>query len=146
MQIHQGGCLCSAIRFRISGTPLFSSICHCTTCRRASAAPTVAWLTVERSRFQMLSGSPHVYRSSQGVARRFCRSCGSQLTYETTAHPDTIDITTLSLDSPNAFAPTVEVWLEHRISWQPASQNLTPYPQGVDLRTYAGSAMTEARR
>jgi hypothetical protein len=132
MQIHQGGCLCSAIRFRISGTPLISSICHCATCRRASAAPTVAWLTVERSRFQFLSGSPQVYRSSHGVVRRFCRSCGSQLTYENTAHSDTIDITTLSLDNPKDFAPTMEVWLEHRISWQAASQSLTQYPRGVD--------------
>jgi hypothetical protein len=138
MQIHQGGCLCSAIRFRISGTPLFSSLCHCATCRRASAAPTVAWLTVERAHFQMLSGSPHLYRSSQGVVRRFCRSCGSQLTYENTAHPNTIDITTLSLDNPNAFAPTLEVWLEHRISWQVPSQTLTPFLRGTDHGAYAG--------
>jgi len=139
MQIHQGGCLCSAIRFRISGTPLFSSLCHCATCRRASAAPTVAWLTVERAHFQMLSGSPHLYRSSQGVVRRFCRSCGSQLTYESTAHPNTVDVTTLSLDNPNAFAPTLEVWLEHRISWQVPSQSLTQYPRGTDHGAYAGA-------
>jgi len=139
MQIHQGGCLCSAIRFRVSGTPLFSSLCHCATCRRASAAPTVAWLTVERAQFQMLSGSPHLYRSSQGVVRRFCRSCGSQLTYENTAHPNTIDITTLSLDNPNAFAPTLEVWLEHRISWQVPSQTLTPFLRGTDQAAHAGA-------
>lgn len=146
MQIHQGGCLCSSIRFRISGTPIISTICHCATCRRASAAPTVAWLTVERSRFQILSGSPHVYRSSQGVVRRFCRSCGSQLTYESTTHPDTIDITTLSLDNPNAFAPTLEVWLEHRISWQPASQTLTQFSKGADHGAHAGLAATGAPR
>jgi len=36
-------------------------------------------------------------------------------------HPDTIDITTASLDAPDAYPPTTEVWLEDRLSWQPTS-------------------------
>ena len=139
MQIHEGGCLCSAIRYRISEIPLFSSICHCVTCRRASAAPTVAWLTVTRAHFQILSGSPHVYRSSQGVVRQFCRTCGSQLSYENTMSPNTIDITTISLDNPNAFPPTMEVWLEHRIPWQAPNQTLSQYPRGTDHGAYAAT-------
>lgn len=118
MQINQGGCLCSAIRFRISGEPVFSSICHCATCRRASAAPTVGWLTFDRGQVEMLSGQPRIYRSSQGVVRRFCGTCGSQLSYETAESPTTIDITTASMDNPALFPPTLEVWLEHRVSWQ----------------------------
>jgi hypothetical protein len=135
MQVHQGGCLCSAIRFRISGTPVFSSICHCATCRRASAAPTVAWLTVTRTQLKILSGSPHSYRSSQGVVRQFCRVCGSQISYENTTNPDTIDIATMALDNPNMFPPTMEVWLEHRVSWQPSIHTLSQYPRGADLGT-----------
>jgi hypothetical protein len=131
MQIHEGGCLCSAIRFRISGEPAFSSICHCSTCRRASAAPTVAWLTFDRSQVEILSGTPRIFRSSQGVARQFCGTCGSQLSYESVASPMIIDITTASLDNPNLFAPTMEVWLEHRVSWQPPNQTLTQYPRGT---------------
>jgi len=131
MQIHEGGCLCSAIRFRISGEPVFSSICHCSTCRRASAAPTVAWLTFDRSQVEFLSGTPRTYRSSQGVARHFCGTCGSQLSYESIASPMTIDITTASLDNPNLFPPTMEVWLEHRVSWQTANQTLAQYPRST---------------
>ena len=120
MQINEGGCLCSAIRFRISGEPIFSSICHCATCRRASAAPTVAWLTFDRGQVEILTGHPRIYRSSQGVVRQFCGTCGSQLSYESAATPATIDLTTASLDNPNLFPPTVETWLEHRVSWQAA--------------------------
>lgn len=118
MRIHEGGCLCSAIRFRITGEPLSSSVCHCATCRRANAAATVAWLTFDRSQLEILSGHPRVFRSSQGVVRQFCGTCGSQLLYETSAHPVLIDLTTASLDDPNLFPPTMEVWLEHRVSWQ----------------------------
>jgi len=131
MQINQGGCLCSAIRFRISGEPVFSSICHCATCRRASAAPTVAWLTFDRGQIEILSGNPRTYRSSQGVARQFCGTCGSQLSYETIESPTTIDITTASLDNPNLFPPTMETWVEHRVSWQTADQRRTQYPRST---------------
>jgi hypothetical protein len=132
MQINQGGCLCSAIRFRISGEPVFSSICHCATCRRASAAPTVAWLTFDRGQVEILSGHPRTYRSSQGVVRQFCGTCGSQLSYESVKSPTTIDITAVSLDNPNLFPPTLEVWLDHRLAWETANHTLTQHPRGTD--------------
>jgi hypothetical protein len=132
MPIHRGGCLCSAVRYRISDPPMFSLICHCATCRRASAAPRVAWLTVQREHFEILSGAPQAYRSSQGVTRQFCRVCGTQLTYENTTSPETIDIATVSLDNPSAFPPTMETWLEHKLSWQAASETLDHYSRGID--------------
>jgi hypothetical protein len=131
MQIHQGGCLCSAIRFRVSGEPVFSSICHCATCRRASGAPAVAWLTFDRGQIKFLTGLPRIFRSSQGVVRQFCAACGSQLSYETTTSPTTIDITTVSMDNPDLFPPTLEVWLEHRVSWQTANQTLAQFRRGT---------------
>jgi hypothetical protein len=130
MHIYEGGCLCSAIRFRISGEAIYSSVCHCATCRRASAAPAVAWLTFDRGQIEMLSGQPRIYRSSLGVVRQFCGTCGSQLSYENAATPTTIDITTASMDTPNLFPPTFEVWLEHRVSWQTADQSRAQYPRG----------------
>lgn len=131
MQFIEGGCLCSAIRFRVAGEPIYSSICHCATCRRASAAPTVAWLTFDRGQVEMLSGSPLIYRSSQGVIRRFCGICGTQLSYESMGSPSSIDITTASMDNPNLFPPTLEVWLEHRVSWQSANQMRAQYPRST---------------
>ena len=131
MQIIEGGCLCSAIRFRVSGEPIFSSICHCSTCRRASAAPTVAWLTFDRGQVEMLSGNPRTYRSSQGVVRQFCGACGSQLAYENVTSPATIDITTASMDNPNLFPPTLESWLEHRVAWQTPDAGRAHYPKNA---------------
>ena len=88
----------------------------------------VAWLTFDRGQVEILSGQPRTYRSSQGVVRQFCAACGSQISYESVERPSTIDITTASLDNPNLFPPTLEVWLEHRVSWQTADQSRTQYP------------------
>src|ERR1700691_44873 len=130
MQSHEGGCLCCLIRYRITAAPISSSLCHCVSCRRASGAPTVAWLTVERGQFEIFLGSPRNFQSSPGVLRQFCGSCGTALTYENTKNPLTIDITTLSLDEPNRFPPDDEVWLEDKVSWQITDASRGQYPGG----------------
>jgi hypothetical protein len=115
----EGGCLCSAVRYRLTGEPLLSGICHCRSCRKASGAPSVAWVTFEHKNFQLLSGAPRTFESTRGVFRTFCGNCGSALTYASDSSPASLDITTVSLDNPEQFPPTREGWLEHRLSWQP---------------------------
>jgi hypothetical protein len=117
---HAGGCLCGAIRYRVTGAPLSSVICHCVSCRRASGAPTVAWIEVDRKGFEFIAGEPAAFRSSPGVVRRFCGTCGSALTYEAESRPGSIDVTTGTLDAPHGFPPTAEVWLDDRVHWQSA--------------------------
>ena len=126
----EGGCFCGAVRYRMAGPVLSSAICHCESCRRASGAPSVAWVTVERKNFEIVKGTPVAYPSSPGVVRRFCGACGSPLTYETAKHPGSIDITTVTLDEPTHFPPTAEVWLDDRLAWQPSSPSLKQYRAG----------------
>lgn len=136
MQTYEGGCLCESIRYRVSGTPSSSIICHCNTCRRASGAPSVAWLTFDRDQVETLSGTPLTFESSPGVVRRFCGVCGSAISYENRESPDIIDMTTLSLDDPAVFPPTREVWLTHKISWEATNESLGQYPTGSDAGPY----------
>lgn len=126
----EGGCLCSAIRYRIIGPPRYSVICHCATCRKASGAPSVAWLTFARESFSWLKGAPRRYSSSPGVTRTFCDRCGTQLTYENRGSDDTLDVTTASADDPASFPPDMEVWLEHRIEWEAVNSRLVHCPLG----------------
>lgn len=137
MQCVEGGCLCSVIRFRVTGAPLASIICHCNTCRKASSAPSVAWLTFDRSNFQLLSGKPSSFHSSPGVVRRFCGACGSALLYESDESPKAIDIATISLDAPSLFPPTREVWLEHKVPWEANNRSIGQYPKGSGDGPYA---------
>lgn len=128
MERSEGGCHCGAIRYQIAGPSLFSGICHCVSCRRASGAATVAWATVRRADFLLLSGQPVAYQSSPGVTRTFCGRCGCALTYQLEKLADSIDVTIGSLDDPNRFAPTMEVWLQDKVSWQPTDEHLSHFP------------------
>ena len=113
----EGGCLCGAVRYRIDGEPLGAGICHCATCRRAAGAQSVGWGTFPAENFAFVAGRPAEYASSPGVVRTHCAACGTSLTFQ--REPESIDVTLASLDDPEAMPPTSEVWLSHRLSWEP---------------------------
>ncbi len=128
-----GGCLCSAIRYAIDGPPLEICVCHCVSCRRSAGADSVAWITVPRSNFHLTAGEPLFHASSPGVARGFCGTCGTSLTYAREGE-DWIDATLGSFDDPNAVQPRAEAWLEERIGWNPANPDLRPFARGITER------------
>lgn len=127
----EGGCLCGAIRYRVSGDPVAATLCHCGSCRRASDGTNVAWAvfeTEQRSKsggqassggaFEWLSGKPADYSSSPGIHWLFCAGCGSLVGYRRASRPEHMDITTGTLDDPDRYPPAVEIWLEQKIGWE----------------------------
>jgi hypothetical protein len=127
----RGGCLCGDIRYRITGEPLVTSLCHCRSCRLAAGAPAVAWVVVRRDEFSIEQGVPATYRSSPPVERTFCGRCGTPLTYQHDDSRGSIDIQTATLDAPDEFPPTREIWLEHKIAWMGTNVRLRPYPRSI---------------
>jgi hypothetical protein len=113
----QGGCLCGAVRYRVSERPRIAVLCHCADCRRACGAQSVAWITVPAGSFAFVQGEPERFRSSPPVVRTFCGTCGTPLTYQTEKRAQDIDITTGSLDDPEAFPPAKEFFTEQKLSW-----------------------------
>jgi len=114
---YSGHCFCGDLRYRVSGQPQGLAYCHCQSCRRASAAPCVAWGTFAAAGFEILAGRCRMHASSPDVRRGFCERCGSQITYSQAKSPETIDITLATLDDPAALAPQRHVWLEHKLPW-----------------------------
>jgi hypothetical protein len=124
----EGGCLCGAIRYRASGEPRAKAICHCRTCRLATGAPSVAWVVWRASDFAFTRGQPTRFASSPGIERTFCGQCGTPLTYQRIAEPATIDVTTVTLDAANDFAPTKEIWTDHKLLWEPVNEAIPQFP------------------
>ena len=125
----EGGCLCGQVRYRVSGAPTSSMICHCRSCRRAASAPAVPWVTFAKSGLTFTAGAPGYFASSAPVRRSFCPTCGAPLTYEHAKRPDEIDLTTASLDDPEAFPPTYHAWLEDDLAWVRFGDGLPAYPR-----------------
>lgn len=129
MDLVEGGCLCASVRYRVSGAPVATSICYCNSCRRASGAPSVAWVVLRAVDFAIATGQPIAFRSSPRVVRSFCGKCGTPLTYQHDESLDTIDVTTATLDFPERFAPTREIWREHKLAWEPVNELLPHFPR-----------------
>jgi hypothetical protein len=92
-------------------------ICHCRTCCRAAGSPGVAWVTFAVGDFALQRGTPVAFRSTPPVTRTFCGACGTPLTYVHAERPGEIDVTTVSLDAPEAFPPSYHAWLDDGVGW-----------------------------
>ena len=121
-----GGCFCGAIRYRFTSGAYPVADCHCTLCRRTSGAPYVSWVVVPGTAFSYTRGEPAVLRSSDAGTRYYCRDCGTPLGCVSTRHPDIVDITLGSLDTPEAFPPTLTVFEDTRLPWLPDGTHTDP--------------------
>jgi hypothetical protein len=127
----EGGCLCGQVRYRIDGEPIASVTCQCRSCRKASAAPVVPWLHLDAGNFAFTAGRPLEFRSSPPVIRSFCGRCGSPLTYWSESYGNKIDVTTCSLDDPEAFPPARHVWASHGLSWVKLADGLPSHAEST---------------
>ena len=127
--ITEGGCLCGHVRYRIRGDAVGSTLCHCSTCRRAAAAPSVAWAIFNAADFEITAGEPKRFRSSPHIERSFCGDCGTPLIYRSDRRRDVVDVTTGSLDHPESYAPAVEIWTGEKLPWEIVNDALPQFPR-----------------
>jgi hypothetical protein len=124
-----GGCFCGRIRYEVAGRPFHETNCHCSICRRTTGAPFVAWFSVRPSEFRIVQGHPLRFRSSDKATRSFCPHCGTQLTFQADDYPDQVDITTCSLDRPEAVPPRDQTYTSSKVQWIELAGGLPRYAQ-----------------
>jgi hypothetical protein len=127
---YTGGCMCGAVRYRLTGAGTNLCYCHCASCRRAAGAPAVPWGTFARDAFGVTRGHLAEYRSAPPVLRGFCAQCGTSLTYRHERRAAEIDVTLASLDDPGAFAPTMHVWVSDKLPWVSIGDGLPQFERG----------------
>lgn len=125
-----GGCLCGSVRYETEAPVSDATFCHCRSCRRASGAVALPWLTVPRGALRWTGGTPPAsHSSSPGVTRQFCARCGTPLTYTNTASPETLDLTLGSLDTPEHLAPSDHIWMQDALPWDRPGDALPQHPR-----------------
>lgn len=125
---HEGGCLCGAVRYRVTGAPCGGNICYCSQCRRQGGSPLAAFVAYKLTAFTLLQGEPRSYRSSYFAVRQFCEHCGSALFWRQDGS-DELDIFRGSLDAPELMPPPrAELWTIHRPAWLPPFPGIASYP------------------
>ncbi len=110
MDQFSGGCLCGDVRFAATGRPYRVGICHCIDCRKHHGAVFHA-SAIFPEKAVMIEGETREYEG-----RAFCPRCGSSV-FSRSA--DEIEVNLGSLDAPDQFAPTYELYIGSRESWLP---------------------------
>lgn len=137
MAMMTGGCLCGAVRYEFTGEPVFSLLCHCRDCQRASGSAYNAAMRVPAAGFRVTRGAPKRYvkaaDSGNAVTRSFCPECGSPLFLQVATRPDLVGIRVGTLDDPSVFRPQADIFVCSAQPWDhmdPALPKYAAYPPG----------------
>ncbi len=126
-----GGCLCGAVRFRVTAKPIAAYYCHCTMCRRNGGGPFMAHADVPIEAFAFTKGEPKAYESSPGFVRLSCGECGSPLGFQAKENPKLADFTLGCLDDPNAIGPEFHMFTSTQVSWCEMADGLPRHAEGT---------------
>jgi hypothetical protein len=116
-----GSCHCGAVRFVARFPSRFVAHCHCAHCRRAHGAAFVTWAGFPASQVEVVAGEDDLatHASSPGVARRFCRRCGTKLFYASDRWPGETHVVLAAFDEPVDRAPSGHAFWDEHAAWLP---------------------------
>jgi len=127
-----GSCLCSAVRFEVSGAFDAFFLCHCSRCRKGSGSAHGANLFASAATIDWLAGVSEVVSfrlPGTRHERSFCRTCGSALP---TVQMDgaLLVVPAGSLDAPVGIRPTAHICCADRAEWD-AGLSEIPHMDGL---------------
>jgi len=106
-----GGCLCGAVRYRVTGRLRRVVYCHCGQCRKTSGH-FVASTACAPEHLEFISDDGlEWYRSSEKAQRGFCRTCGSSLFWKP-EHGEHISIMAGTIDPPTNLTSNRHIFVD----------------------------------
>ena len=128
----RGGCMCRAIRYEITGKPMFGGHCQCLDCQQESGGGHVSFMAFPADAVK-LEGTPRFYESEADsgntIRRGFCPTCGSPVMGATTGLPGVTTISAGSLDDPRAFKPEFVCYTIRGHAWDHVDPALPSFPK-----------------
>jgi len=126
----KGSCLCAAVRYEVDRLDTPIGHCHCTTCRKAHAAPYAPTARVMRDHFRLIAGEEKLaaFESSPGKMRRFCSVCGTHIVADRADQPHVV-LRVATLDDDPMVTPVVHIWTSHDVPWLVAGEDLPRFPE-----------------
>lgn len=136
---YTGGCACGAVRYRISGQPVFQPDCQCRDCQRISGTGHASYLTFAGGSDVSVEGGARrwsfVGDSGAVKTRGFCPTCGSPVYLTSAAMPDLFTVHAGSLDDPGRYRPEAVMYRVSGHSWDvldPALPQFDKLPPKVE--------------
>ena len=114
------GCLCKAVRYRVTAEPITTRVCWCRLCQYIGAGGATvnvcfpaAAVTIEGT----LTEFRGVADSGNVMHRTFCPVCGTQVTSAAESRPHLLFLRAGTLDDPEVARPAMTIWTSTAPSW-----------------------------
>jgi hypothetical protein len=108
MDKENGSCLCGAIGYAVTESPMRVTFCHCRFCQRGTGGAYLVEPIFEKGVFAVTAGTPRTYdHCSEGSGKiihvHFCETCGTKLFMTFERFPDIVGVFAGTFDNPNWF-------------------------------------------
>ncbi len=127
---YKGQCLCGAVKYEVDEFSPRMAHCHCSMCRKFHGAAFATYGEADTAAFRWLQGDGdlHAYTADNGTTRRFCRHCGSSMTFSSKNYSgETVEIALGTLDSNLDMSPDAHIYVESKASWSEIYDSLPQY-------------------
>ena len=125
----RGSCLCGGIRYEVTAPFLRANYCHCSRCRKHSGGAASAQGRVPREGFRLLSGEELIevfHPPEGGMAKAFCRVCGSSVFGGTWPDGPEVSIRFGTLDDDPRIRPQVHSFVGSKAVWESLPEDGLP--------------------
>ena len=117
-------CHCRGVEMMATFPSRFVAHCYCESCRRTHAAGVVTWIGFKKHQVEITKGAELIenYESSPNTRRKFCKVCGTRLSFESSREASWADEFHMPLAlfvTPVDRKPHAISFAEERPEWAP---------------------------
>lgn len=124
--MHEGGCLCGAVRYAVSRSHLSAVHCYCGMCRKAHGGAFSTHVPMRAEQFRLTQGElQRVASSAQGL-REYCGRCGSHILVHGQTADDSVAVPLGTFDGDPEVSITGHIFVKDKVSWYTIADD---YPQ-----------------
>jgi hypothetical protein len=135
--VHEGGCSCGEVRYRLTSEPLFTHCCHCLNCQRQTGSAFVINLLIEAERVELLASEPaavDVPREGGKKQRIFrCPTCQVAVFSRYTSAGVRF-VRGGTLDDPSSVTPDVHIFTRSKLHWVVLPDSVPAFATYYDVK------------
>lgn len=137
-QVHEGGCLCGAVRYKVTAEPAIGAVCHCRFCqvRTGSAFASMGYFREQdvEVRGELTTYEHRSDESGRWLRIEFCPTCGTPVTHTVELRPGMRGISMGTFDRPGWFPIGRHIWTRSKHAWVRIPGDVEQFPQGSTVQ------------
>ena len=137
--MHEGGCYCGSVRYRVTEAPVLKAQCHCRACAHITGGGPNYFLLIPQDGFEWVTGTPKTYTrpdKENAVTRSFCAECGTHMTTDRPGLAEKV-VKAGTLDAPDTLfdGPRLAIFCAEKLAFQVIPDGLPAFDALPDSRS-----------